>query len=335
MPPERESATRILVTGASGFLGGYLTRDLLQHGFAVFASGRNRDILNRLVDDSHVVQGDLAHLAGLRLPVDTVIHGAALSTPWGPWRDFAAANVDGTASVIEFARRNGVRRVVHISSPSVYAAARDRLGIREHEVDSRRPLTSYIRSKLLAERILQAAVADGSIPELVIVRPRGLIGIGDTSLLPRMIEVERRAGIPLARNGANLIDITAVENVATALRLAITEGNGAGGVYNISNGDPRPFRALVEQLYAILGRTPRFRHLHRNVGYSLAAAAETVARLLPGQPEPPLIRYTYTTVSYSQTLDISRARRELGYHPEVTLDEALDRVGSHLATVYG
>jgi len=226
--------------------------------------------------------------------------------------------------------RNGARGFVFVSSPSVYAAARDRIGIREGDVDPGNRLNEYIRSKIAAERLLQEAHRAGRIPELVILRPRGLVGAGDPSLVPRLIDVHRRVGVPLFDGGRNLIDITAVENVAIALRLALTEGDARGGVYNISNGDPRPFRDLLEGLLARLGERPRFRRLPRRAAWALAAAMEAVCGALPGRPEPPLTRYTLSTIAYSQTLDISRARDELGYAPAVSIDEALDRAVADL-----
>ncbi|MBO9626860.1 MAG: NAD-dependent epimerase/dehydratase family protein [Microbacterium sp.] len=324
------SATRVLVTGASGFLGGYVVRDLREHGHEVFATGRDERALARVADAPHRLVGDLCALATTDLAVDAVIHCAALSTPWGPWRDFRATNVEGTGHVADFVRRNAVRRLVHVSSPSVYAARRDRLGIREHEVDEENRLNGYIRSKIAAERLLRDALAAGDVPELVIVRPRGLIGVGDPSLLPRLLDVHDRIGVPLFDGGENLIDVTAVENVATALRLAVTGGDATGGVYNITNGDPRRFRDLIGQLLDLLGRTPRLRRMNRRTAWAAATVLETVCGVLPGRPEPPLTRYTLSTIAYSQTLDISRAQDELGYHPTVGLDDALARVAAHL-----
>ncbi|WP_435745069.1 NAD-dependent epimerase/dehydratase family protein [Microbacterium sp. PMB16] len=324
------SGARVLVTGASGFLGGHVVRDLQAHGIEVFAAGRNAETLAAVADAEHRLTGDLRSLASVALPVDAVIHCAALSTPWGPWRAFREANVEGTAHVVEFARRNGVRRIVHVSSPSVYAAPRDRLLIREAEVDPDNRLNGYIRSKIAAEALLQAARLAGEVRELVIVRPRGLIGIGDPSLIPRLIDVHRRLGMPLFDGGENLIDVTAVENVATALRLAIDAGDPAGGVYNISNDDPRPFRDLLVELLELLGETPRMRPMNRRAAWGLATALEGICRVTPGRPEPPLTRYTLSTIAYSQTLDLTRAKAELGYRPHISLDDALARVAANL-----
>nr|WP_154922408.1 NAD-dependent epimerase/dehydratase family protein [Microbacterium testaceum] len=312
-----------LVTGASGFLGGYVVRELRSHGYEVIASGRNAAALPA----GETFVGDLDDLARADLgrTVDVVVHCAAISSPWGRWAAFERANVTGTARVLEFARRAGARRLVHISSPGIYAAPRDRVGIREHEVDPRHPMNGYIRSKLAAESLLADAAAQTPRPEIVILRPRGITGRGDPSLVPRMLRVRERFGIPLMRGGRGLVDLTAVENVALAARLAAEAPDVHGQAFNITNGDPRPFRAVLEQLLAGLGLEPRYRPVPAPVAYGVAALLEAVCSVLPGYPEPPVTRYTVTTIAHSQTLDITRARDLLGYRPEVSLDESLAR----------
>ncbi len=312
----------VLITGATGFLGGHVARAFLAEGARVIAAGRRAEAMPA---GAEPLIGDLRSLAAADVTADVVVHCAALSSPWGRWRDFREANIEGTAHAFEAARRAGARRFVHISSPSVYATACDRTDIVEDEVDQNNALNGYIRSKIAAERLLrEAAATKGSaVPEVVILRPRGLIGAGDPSLVPRLLQAHARIGIPLFRGGANRVDLTAVRNVALAVRLAAVVPQAAGETFNITNGEPRPFRELAERLLRALGLPERFRALPTRSAYVAAGALEAVCRVLPGRPEPPLTRYTVTTLAYEQTLDITRARRILGYEPEVDIDEAL------------
>lgn len=312
--------TTALVTGASGFLGGHVVTELRNHGYRVIAAGRNAAALPT---GGPTIVGDLDALATTDAPADLVIHCAGLSSPWGRWAEFAHANVTGTARVLRYARRNGVRRIVHVSSPSVYAAARHATKITESQVDPTNRLNGYIRSKIAAEQLLQRSRLDPGGPEIVIIRPRGIIGAGDRSLVPRLLQVHEKVGVPLFDGGHALIDLTAVQNVATALRLAAETPGIDGETFNITNDDPRTFRTLLEQLFTVLGRTPRYRNLPTKPLYAVAGLLETIYALLPTRPEPPLTRYTLSTIAYSQTLDISQARTLLGYTPHVSLDESL------------
>jgi len=310
---------RALVTGASGFVGGHVVRTLREHGYRVTASGRRAEALPA----GDVLVGDLDDLAHADVPADVVVHCAALSSPWGRWADFEHANVTGTRKVLEYARRVGARRLVHVSSPGIYAAPRDRLDIREDQVDPSRPMNHYIRSKTQAESLLRAAAADPRNPEVVVLRPRGVVGAGDTGLVPRLLRVHERVGVPVLDGGRGLVDLTAVENVAHAVRLAAEVPGAAGRAFNVTNDDPRPFVEVLDQLLTGLGLPLRHRHLPARLVYGVAGVLEAVCSVLPGHPEPPVTRYTVSTITHSQTLDVARARRVLGYAPLVSLDDAL------------
>lgn len=314
----------VLITGATGFLGGYAAREFLAHGFAVVAHGRNPAALARLRRmGATTAAGDLAQLAHLERPVDAVVHAAALSSPWGKWQDFLESNVAGTGHVVSFMERNAVPRLVFVSSPSIYADRGDRLAVKEHHPVRNKPLSTYIRSKLAAEALLQEAHGAGRVPELLTIRPRGLIGAGDTSVAPRLLQAYRTMGVPLFNGGDNLVDLTAVENAALALRLAVEAPHANGQVYNITNGQPRPFKELLEVLFRELALPPKYLAASATAFYAMGALLEGICRVLPGTPEPPLSRYMVSTIAYSQTLDITRARTELGYEPQVGIEQAL------------
>jgi nucleoside-diphosphate-sugar epimerase len=321
-----KSANRpnILITGASGFLGKYAVEEFSECGYGVVANGRNIDALNALEGDNvQILPGSLSEIATAIAEVDSVVHVAALSSPWGSWKDFYEHNVVGTQQVVEFCVNNEVRRLVYVSSPSVYTGRGDRYNITESDFDEKNHLNNYIKSKIAAEKIVQASQAEGAIPEVVIVRPRGLLGIGDPSMIPRLLKANEKIGIPLFNGGSNLVDFTCVENVAMALRLAVESSQANTNVYNITNGEPRTFKSVLDDFFMAIDEKPRYRQVRQSAMYAAALALETAYSLAPGKPEPLLTRYVVCTLGYSQTLDISRAQQDLGYTPVISLDEGI------------
>ena len=319
----------VLVTGATGFLGEYLTQRLTKR-YRVLALGRNREKGKRLEEQGAVFcPGDFTRresCARYFQGVDYVIHAGALSTVWGEWEDFYRTNVLGTELVAALCRENGVKRLVYLSSPSIYTGKEDQYHIREDQAPEQNNLNYYIKSKLMAEAILRKWEKKGL--ETVILRPRGLIGIGDTSLVPRILTANAKTGIPLFREGRNLVDLTSVENVALACELSLTAEKAPGRAFNITNGEPMEFRNILEQFLRAIGEEPRYRRLPFGLVYALAGGLEWLYRTLRHAGEPPLTRYTVCTLGYAQTMDISSAREILGYVPEKTLAESIREYGT-------
>ncbi|WP_455445539.1 NAD-dependent epimerase/dehydratase family protein [Streptococcus salivarius] len=316
---------KVLVTGATGFLGKYVVEELVEHGYQVRAFGRNRTIGQSLVNASVTfIQGDLTNQEDLTKAcqeMDMVVHAGALSTVWGPWEDFYQTNVLGTKYVLEACREANIERLVYVSSPSIYAAPRDQLGIKESDAPQENRLNNYIRSKLASEKLFK----DYPDVSSVILRPRGLFGIGDTSILPRVLNLSQKIGIPLIGDGRQLMDMTCVENVALAIRLALETPQAAGEVYNITNGEPRVFRDLIEETLRGLGYPIRYRKIPAPLVSAISSFLEFIYKNLKLKGEPALTRYTYYLLRYSQTLDISKAERDLGYRPKITISEGIEQ----------
>ena len=315
----------VLVTGATGFLGKYVVEELIEHGYQVRAFGRNSKV-GRSLENSSVsfFQGDFTKADDVLEAckgMDLVVHAGALSTVWGPWEDFYQANVLGTKYVLEACRQTGIQRLVYVSSPSIYAAPKDQLAIKESDAPEENNLNNYIRSKLASEKLFK----DYPDVSSIILRPRGLFGIGDTSILPRVINLSQKIGIPLIGDGRQLMDMTCVENVALAIRLAIEAPEAKGEVYNITNGEPRAFRDLLEESLMGLDYPIKYRKIPASLLSGIASSLEFIYKTLNLKGEPPLTRYTYYLLRYSQTLDISKAERELGYHPKISISEGIEQ----------
>ena len=319
---------RALVTGATGFLGGAVALRLAREGFAVTGMGRDA-AAGRALEERGVafVAGDIADersAAAACKDQDYVVHCAALSSAWGRPEDFFRTNVVGTRVIARAGRLSGVRRLIHVSSPSIFADRRPRLGVREDDPPAATPLNDYAATKLLAEKEIDAAHSEGL--HVVTIRPQGIVGPGDPSILPRIIRTARRGVLPVIGDGRSVMDLTYIDNVVdSVLQCMRAPESVVGRKYHITNGEPSLIYDVIERVLSELGVRYRRRQLPLPVAYALGGALEAVHRALMLSREPRLTRYTACVLGCSRTLDISAARRDLGYSPRVPLDEGLRR----------
>lgn len=305
------------MTGATGGLGLALTSALLEGGYSVRATGRNVAQAGRLTGaGAEFVAGDLlaTDLAALCRDMDVVFHAAALSSPWGPRQVFQRINVDATRNLLKAARAAGTGSFVFVSSPSIYAAMKDQIGLTEVSPLPERSLNAYAATKREAEAIVLAADAPGFRTSSI--RPRALIGPDDTVLLPRILALVARGWFPLFRGGRALVELTDVRDAAQALVDADINSEAiAGKAVNISGGKATEVRELAYSLSEALDCRIALRPVPMPVAKAIAGVSEFVCGLLPERPEPKLTAYGIATLAYSQTFDLSRARKLLGYAP--------------------
>ena len=318
---------KALITGATGFLGGALTRRLHSMGWDVTALGRNPKKLNQLEDEGIrallIELKDKKALADVCKDQKIVFHCAALPSPWGNFELFYQANVIGTRNVIRGCEEHQVKRLVHVSTPSLYFDYNSRINVKETD-PLPDPVSNYSATKILAEQEIDEAFARGLAT--IAIRPRALFGPGDTVIFPRLIPRLQSGRLPILGDGENIVDLTYIENVVDALLLcAESPANTLGKKYNISNGEPVKIWKLVERICDELNLP----HPTRKISYKTANAAATVLEaictIIPTHPEPPLTRVSVSMMANSTTLDISAAKNELGYQPKVSIDEGVER----------
>jgi len=314
---------RILVTGGTGFLGGALTRRLLADGAQVVALGRDAAKLSMLqACGADTLAVDLAGPADFAPPAcDAVVHCAALSSPWGRHIEFHSANVLATENIIRLARQAGARRLVHISTPSVYFRFCDQIAVAE-DAPLPRPVNIYAETKRRAEEcVLAAADLDP-----IILRPRGLYGAGDSALLPRLLRAAERQPLPLMNDGRAATDITHIDDVVSAIIAALQAPRDLPQrVFNISGGVALPVRDIVEAAGARAGVKVRWREAHVRAVLAYARMLEFTCRLAPGHPEPKITAYSTGLFAFTQTLDISAAAHCLHWRPQISFDAGLAR----------
>ena len=289
-------------------------------------TGRREEAFEHLIRrGAQFMPGDLAgpELAlSLCSDVEAVVHCAGAVGLWGRYEYFHRGNVVLTENVIEACLKRGVRRLVHLSSPSIYFDGRDHLGLREEQVP-KRFANHYARTKFLAEQRLFGAQEFGL--EVLALRPRFVTGAGDVSIFPRMIALQRKGRLAIIGNGLDKVDFTSVHNLNDALFGALlAAGPALGKAYNISNGAPLPLWDAVNYVLRQLELPPVTRHVPVALARSLATFSEGVCSLLPGRPEPALTRLAVDVMSRDFSLDISQAREHLDYQASHGLWPALD-----------
>lgn len=323
-----------LVTGATGFLGGHLVRTLLADGHSVRALGRDTRFGMGLSDAGAefrpVDLKDRAAMIRACEGVDVVIHSGALSSAWGRYEDFYDANVRGTEHVAEGCLAHGVGRLVYVSSPSVMSRHEVQLGLDESHPLPERFVSVYSETKALGEARVTAAGAKGL--ETVIIRPKAIYGPGDRALFPRIVESLRSGRLPIFGEGETLTDITHVSDVVQACLLAAERDEARGQTYLVTGGEPVNLWDVIRLIAEELDLAAPSRQLTVKKAMRVAAVLELLWRALPLKGEPPLTRYKVSVLSFSQTYDISAARRDLGYAPKVPWR---DGVRDFLASLQG
>ena len=322
--------TRLVVTGAAGFLGRHVVARGLSLGHEVVAVVRHADDARRagVLPSARVVQADLGDRAALSKALEgaeLVCHCAAAIPGSANEDEFWASNVEGTSNLVDAAMAEGVRRLVYVSSDSVYGDAGTSDAVEDQPLNpSYFDEGVYPRSKLEGEHRVLAASRVGRI-ESVIVRTCLLIGPGRS---PGSSFLRYWAGVrvhPLWGGGRARISVADVDDVAAAVLLAATLPAAANRIYNVSGERPVAWRDIVQAIAEATGRRHRVLALPGTAALPLATLLH---RALSGPAprwarrfDPMRIRFMVA----DHAMDIHRIRSELGYRPVWSLGESVRR----------
>lgn len=297
------SGTRVLVTGAHGFSGSHLCRALLEEDAAVRAFVRNGGNLENIADieeKMEIVQGDVnqSNLDDALKGIDYVFHLAAVTTVLeardSPQNTFSV-NAIGTYNVATAALRAGVKAMLHVSTPHVYGnQSSSSLPMREDTPYG--PLDVYNTSKICAEVVIRPLIDEG-LP-LIISRAFGKYGPGQrpeffvSKVISHLLSGERL----VLGNPKPTRDLTFVTDVARGYLLALEKGK-VGETYQFSTGREIAMGDLCAMLMEMIG-------------------GEVIPEWNPSIRAHDIFR---------QVGDSTKAKRELGWAPRVSLEEGLAR----------
>ncbi|HRF01276.1 MAG TPA: NAD-dependent epimerase/dehydratase family protein [Pirellulaceae bacterium] len=314
---DARSLPSVLVTGASGFIGGRIVARLRELGFPVAGTTR-RDTV-----DSRLVRVDLADRSvslAERFPdADVVVHCAARSSPWGTRREFERDNVEATDRVIDWVLQRPQRRLVFLSSSSVHYAAGHQHGLTETTPLPRHPVNRYAETKRQAERLITTRVADA-----IILRPRAVFGPGDTVLLPRILDAARAGRLPWLRADRPAVgDLIYIDNLVDIVERCCVDRT-IRGTFNVTNDEPIEIEAFLAEVFRRLDIPLPRRRVSVRTAMLAATLLEVGYRLFRPSHEPPITRFGVHVFAWGKTFDVARAREVFG-PPQISLEEGLVR----------
>jgi nucleoside-diphosphate-sugar epimerase len=321
--PSRQDA-EVLVVGASGFIGGHLTRRLVEQGRHVrvlIRPGSDRSGLDGLPVEVEV--GGLDDEAALRRAVRGVRHVynvAGKSADWGDWRDFERTNIDGCRALALAAGRAGtVERLLHTSTTDVYGYP-----VRpcDESAEPRDIGLPYNRSKVRGELAVREAAERTGLP-VTIVRPVSVYGPRSKDFVIEIANLLVHKQMVYIGGGAVPAGLLYVANAVDAMIAACESEVTAGRAYNLRDPELTTWREYIEALADGLGlKRPSF-SLPGPLAMGVARTSEALYGALRLKGRPLLTRHAVHLFDRDQSYGIDRAREDFGFKSAVSFEEGM------------
>ncbi|MDO9181581.1 MAG: NAD-dependent epimerase/dehydratase family protein [Bacteriovorax sp.] len=325
-------STKVLITGAGGFLGSYIARELLKKNYQVFSFSRTE---YTFLKELGVTQrlGDLKNFEDVNnalVDIDAIIHTAGMVGIWGRYDDFYATNVIGTQNILKAAMNHGIKKLVYTSTPSV-AFGRDSLcGVDESTPYPKNYLTHYAFTKSIAEKMILEA--NGPLISTVALRPHLIFGAGDKNLVPRVLMAQEKGRLKIIGDGNNLVDVIYVENAAIAHVMALEKLNEthpiAGKAYFLGQG-PIKLWDFTNALLLKAKLPPVTKKISLRKAYYIGFLIESFFKLFRlYKIDPPMTRFVALQLGKSHYFSHHNIETDLGFIPAISIDEGIERLFS-------
>jgi dihydroflavonol-4-reductase len=312
----------VLVTGATGFTGGYLVRSLVEDGHRVRVIIRSGSKESGLPAGVEVHEADITDPAGVARAVEgvgTVYHLAAAyreasHKEEGYWR----VNVGATKNLLEAATAARVDRFVHCSTVGVHGHIANPPA---DESEPYKPGDAYQRTKCEAEVMALAYARDHRLP-LAVARPTAIYGPGDTRLL-KMFRMIAKGTFVILGNRDIYYHMVYIDDLIQGLRLLGRHPAAVGEVFILGGERYYPLPMIASTVAGILGVRPPWLRLPARPFQLAGSLCEAIC--VPLGLEPPIYRRRVDFFTKSRAFSIDKARRVLGYSPNVSLEAGLRR----------
>ena len=263
-----------------------------------------------------IIRGDITRpkgLAGNLRGHDTLIHIAG-SVGFQTWKNCRLVNIEGTRNILKEAADSGIRRVIHMSSVSVYGRVPD-ITITEDQ-PFKKIGDPYGDTKIEAEYLVRQ-IAEENGMDYTILRPTAVYGQGDNKFLPKLMENLTSGKFKMIGNGNHSVDLVNVIDVAESVSLVIEKDASIGQTYNIANEQNPTWNEFLIVVSEELNIPYSSSYISYNLAYRIAGLMELMSSIT-GKP-PRLSRYAVRLVGRQYNYVIDKAKDELGFNPSVKL----------------
>ena len=320
-----------LVTGASGFLGGRVAQLLSERGEDVLVLARpGSDLRHLQATPVRVVQGDLSDPAALQQTLEQVtqiFHCAACSSDWAPYKTYLETNVAGTQNLLAAAQRApSLQRFVHVSTTDIYGYPETPCNEDHPFVDAGLP---YNQTKGAGEAAVWQAHSEG-LP-ITILRPATIYGPRGKDFTQEIGTLLRQRLMAYVGGGKATGGFTYVDNVAHAMLEAASSARTLGQAYNIADGTNASWRDYATLFAEQLGTKAPWIDLSFAAALALARVLEAPHRTLRLPGRPLLTRHAVLLLGRNQEFPATKAKRDFGFRPSVSLEEGIRRSVAWLA----
>jgi nucleoside-diphosphate-sugar epimerase len=314
---------KVLITGATGLLGGHLIRELQDRGESIRAlvlPVENADKLQ--AQGVEIVRGDITDastLAPAVKDVDLIFHLAGMMGVWRPLADYRLVNVNGSENLYKAAQAAKVRRFVHTSSHTIYGLGHGRFMT---ENDPLRPDPDpYSLTKAEGDRLMRRLMLNSDV-ETVILRPGTFFGPGDRLHFGRMAQKVKDGKGLIVGKGNNSLPFCYVTDVVQGFLLGAYHKNAPGNAYNITNDRPLTQSEMFNEIADAVGGTRPTLHLpYLPIYYGSIVAERVVARVT--HTKPVVTQLGALMFGSDNKHSVEKARQELGFEPKVDLRDGI------------
>ncbi len=322
---------KVLITGAGGFIGSHLAKELIEKGHFVrglFMPNEKTQLSENI--GIEVFRGDLTKplsISGITKNIDTVFHLAARTLDWGTMQQFSAIMVDGTENLLKESKNN-ISKFIYFSSVAALGLGRDINGFKE---DAKRVKTNipYCDTKIIAEDLVNNYCIRNNIP-YTIIRPVNVIG-PNSIWVKDVVDMFLKARVPLIDNGKNPGAFIYIDNLIYGTLLAAESENSNGKTYHFCDHYSITWKEYLQTIGSMVGKKT-FGSVPFKLAWALGYISEKL--FVPFGKRPLVTRLASSIMGKNLDVDTTLAEKDLEWASLITEDEAMDRIKSWIKQEY-